>query len=148
MLTLPNTTKTISTTSNGSGLIPFVTSSGFAKETIRTEDGQSATATFYEIVQFEPKANGGAKGIVTAIFQTKSNGALAPLNGMIAAGIDDMPPNGESHITLWRWESGIKTSQSLPFTVMQGNPPQNEIAPVVNAHTTTTASEASQTGDS
>jgi hypothetical protein len=32
---------------------------------------------------------------------------LAPLNGVIAAGIDNIRPNGESDVTLWRWESGI-----------------------------------------
>ena len=72
MLTFPNTTQSINTTSNGTGLISFITSSGYAKETIRTEDGQTATATFYEIVQFDPAANGGGKGIVTAVFQTNS----------------------------------------------------------------------------
>jgi hypothetical protein len=30
---------------------------------------------------------------------------LAPLNGVIAAGIDNINPNGESDVTLWRWES-------------------------------------------
>jgi hypothetical protein len=32
---------------------------------------------------------------------------LAPLNGVIAAGIDNISPNGESDTTLWRWESEI-----------------------------------------
>jgi hypothetical protein len=32
---------------------------------------------------------------------------LAPLNGVIAAGINDIQPNGESELTAWRWESGI-----------------------------------------
>jgi hypothetical protein len=101
MLTLPNATHIINTASNGSRLISFTTSSGYAKETIRTEDGsENATATFYEIVQFNPAASGGGKGIVTAVFQTNSTGMLAPLNGMIAAGVDDMMSSGESHVTL------------------------------------------------
>ena len=32
---------------------------------------------------------------------------LAPLNGVIAAGFDNITPNGESELTVWRWESGI-----------------------------------------
>ncbi len=69
MLTLPNRTQAINTASNGTGIISFTTSSGYAKETIRTEDGETATATVYEIVQFNPAVPGEAKGIVTAVFQ-------------------------------------------------------------------------------
>ena len=32
---------------------------------------------------------------------------LAPLNGTIAVGVDNISPTGESQITLWKWESGI-----------------------------------------
>jgi hypothetical protein len=106
MLTLPNTTQTINTTHNGTAIISFATSSGYGKETIRTENGETVTAAVYEIVQFNNPAaapEGGGKGIVTAVFQTNSTGMLAPLNGMIAAGIDDMSPSEESHVTLWRW---------------------------------------------
>src|SRR5919198_725592 len=42
-LTLPNTTQTINTTSNGTALISFATPSGYGKETIRTQDGETAT---------------------------------------------------------------------------------------------------------
>jgi hypothetical protein len=117
MLTLPNTPHIINTTSNGSGLISFTTSSGYAMEIIRTEQGETATVTFYEIVQFNPTAAGGGKGIVTAVFQTNSTGMLAPLNGMIAAGIDDMTSSGESHVTLWRWESGISDNNPTGIVV-------------------------------
>ncbi|HEY6756516.1 MAG TPA: hypothetical protein VI037_03915 [Nitrososphaera sp.] len=90
----------------------------------------------YEIVQFNPAApeggSGRGKGIVTAVFQTNSNNMLAPLNGMIAAGIDDMKSSGASYVTLWRWENGISnnnnsTGIAAPSTI-QGeyliNPPQ------------------------
>src|SRR5215210_1398031 len=109
MLTLPNTTQTINTTHEGTAVLSFTTTSGQGKETIRTEDGETATATVYEIVQFNnPAALGGeGKGIVTAVFQTNSTGMLAPLNGTIAVGIDDITSTDESHITLWKWESGI-----------------------------------------
>ena len=120
MLTLPNTTtQTINTTHNGTAVISFTTNSSQGKETIRTEDGdETATATVYEIVQFNnPTALGGeGKAIVTAIFQTNSTGVLAPLNGMIAVGIDEMTSSGESHITLWKWESGIPLSPLAPST--------------------------------
>ncbi len=126
-LTLPNSTQTINTTSNGTGIISFATSSGYAKETIRTENGETVTATAYEIVQFNNPAaapEGGGKGIVTAVFQTNSTGMLAPLNGVIAAGIDDMSPSGESHVTLWRWEnsSGNNNTSSNNST---GNTPSS-----------------------
>jgi hypothetical protein len=50
---------------------------------------------------------GGGKGFKIVIFHTNSTGMLAPLNGVIAAGINDIQPNGESELTAWRWESGI-----------------------------------------
>ncbi len=115
MLTPLNTTQFINTTSNGTGIISFATSSGYAKETIRTENGETVTATSYEIVQFNNPAaapEGGGKGIVTAVFQTNSTGLLAPLNGVIAAGIDEISPSGESHVTLWRWENDSSSNNN------------------------------------
>jgi hypothetical protein len=148
-LTLPNSTQTINTTSNGTAIISFATSSGFGKETLRTEDGETATATLYEIVHFNNSAaNGGGKGIITAVFQTNSTGMLAPLNGMIAAGIDDMMSSGASHVTLWKWESGISSSNNndnnstginAPSSV-QGESPMNTTT--TNATTTTTDTNA------
>jgi hypothetical protein len=149
-LTLPNTTQIINTTHNGTAIISFTTSSGYGNETIRTENGETATATLYEIVQFNPAApapegsdGGEGKGIVTAVFQTNSTGMLAPLNGVIAAGIDDMRPNGDSHVTLWRWESGISNSGVAPPppTSIQGEPSMNSSS---NTTTTTTTDEASE----
>jgi hypothetical protein len=129
-LTLPNATESIIYTSNGSGLISLTTQSAQAKETIITEDGETATATFYEIVRFNPATAGEGKGIVIAVIHTNSTGTLAPLNGMIAAGIDDMTSNGESSVTLWEWESGISNSGLTPPPVQQGS-----------LNNTTTASE-------
>jgi hypothetical protein len=148
MLTLPNTTQTINTTHNGTAVISFMTSSGYGKETIRTEDGETATATLYEIVQFgSPTASGGeGKGIVIAVFQTNSTGVLAPLNGVVAVGVDNMSPAGESQITLWKWESGI------PFPT--GTTAGAEETPQMNTTmmtttmtnaTTTTAADANAT---
>jgi hypothetical protein len=118
-LTLPNSTQTISTTSNGTAIVSFATSSAYAKSTIRAANGETATATIYEIVQFNNPAAaplGGGKGIVTVIFHTNSTGMLAPLNGVIAAGIDNISPNGESDTTLWRWEGGISPLLSTNTT--------------------------------
>jgi hypothetical protein len=105
-LTLPNTTETINITTNGSGIVSLMEQSVYGKETIRTEEGETATATYYEIVQLNP-ATGEGKGVTIAVINTNSTGTLAPLNGMILAGIDDIQPNGEEVITIWEWESGI-----------------------------------------
>jgi hypothetical protein len=130
-LTLPNSTQTINTTSNGTAIISFITSSGYGKETIRTQDGETATATLYEIIQFNsPAPSSGGKGIITKVFQTNSTGMLAPLNGMIAVGIDDLMSSGESHITFWRWESGISNSGVAA--------PTTQRAPSTNSNTITT----------
>lgn len=105
-LTVPNTTETINITANGSGIVSLMDQSVYGKETIRTEDGQTATSTFYEIVQLDP-ATGEGKGITMGVIHTDSTGTIAPLNGTILVGTDDIQPNGEEDITLWEWESGI-----------------------------------------
>ena len=139
MLTLPNTTQTINTTHNSTGVISFITSSGYAKETIRTENGETATAAVYEIVQFNPAAPGGGKGIVTAVFQTNSTGMLAPLNGMIAVGVDDITSANESHVTLWRWESGIPLPTPPPTTSTTEESPPSSMNTTTMTNATTTA---------
>ena len=105
-LTLPNTTETINITTNGSGIVSLMEQSVYGKETIRTEDGQTATATFYETVKLDP-ATGGGKGITMGVMHTDSTGTLAPLNATILVGMDDILPNGEEVITIWEWETGI-----------------------------------------
>jgi hypothetical protein len=107
-LTLPNNSidTIVNFTSNGSALISFVTQSAQGTETIITEDGETAIATFYEIVKFNPATRGG-NGIITAEIHTNPAGTLAPLNGMILIGIDDIQSNGESNVTFWGWESRI-----------------------------------------
>jgi hypothetical protein len=109
-LTLPSSNQTINVTSNGTAIASLATPSAIAEETIRAENGETATITFYEIIQFSNPAEaplGGGKGIKIIIFHTNSTGMLAPLDGVIAAGINDLQPNGESELTAWRWESGI-----------------------------------------
>jgi hypothetical protein len=135
-LILPNTTETIIFTTNGSALISLTTQSAQAKETIVTEDGETATATFYEIQQFNPATAGEGKGITIAVIHTDSNGTLASLNGMILAGIDDVQPNGESRVTLWEWESGISNSGLATPPTQEGSltntTTTSELPPPVN----------------
>lgn len=106
-LTLPDTTDTINFTTNGTGIIALETHSVQAEETLMTEQGETATATFYEIAKFDPASAGEGKGLTMALIETDSTGTLAPLNGTIVAGIADMQPNGETSVILWEWESGI-----------------------------------------
>lgn len=107
-LTLPNhhINTVTNFTSNGNALISIVTHSVQGTEIIRTEDNETAIATFYEIVKFNP-ATRDANGIITAEIHTNPAGTLAPLNGMILIGIDDIQSNGESNVTFWEWESRI-----------------------------------------
>jgi hypothetical protein len=129
--TLPNTTETVNFTVNGSALISLMTQSAQAKETIMTEEGEAATATFYEIQQFDP-ATGEGKGITIAVIHTDSTGTLAPLDGMILAGTNEESPNGESSVTLWEWESGISSNAGV------APPPMQEGESQMNTTTTTT----------
>jgi len=111
-LTIPNTTETINFATNGSALISLVTHSTQATETITTEEGETATATFYEILKINPRGDGDGKGLTTAVIQTDSTGKLAPLNGTIVAGISDLQSNVDNIVTLWEWESGIDNNIS------------------------------------
>jgi hypothetical protein len=118
-LTIPNSNinnsnTRVNFTSNGSALISFMTQSSQGTEIIRTDDGTTATLTFYEIAKFNP-VTGEGEGIIIAEVSTNPSGPLAPLNGMILAGIDDIRPNGESNVTLWEWESRISNFAILPI---------------------------------
>ncbi len=112
-VTLPNTTETINYTTNGTAIISLTTNIAQARETLMNEQGEIATATFYEIAKFDPATAGEGKGLTMALIQTDSTGTLAPLNGTILAGITDMQPNGEITVTLWEWESGIGNNTSI-----------------------------------
>jgi hypothetical protein len=101
-ITFPNTTETISTTSTGSYL-SSLDGTAVGKEVITTEDGsESATAKIYGVAQLEER-----RGIIIASFDTNSTGRLAPLDGMILAGLIEYPPEENiTVITLWEWQSG------------------------------------------
>ena len=140
-LTFPNTTETINITTNGSAITSLTTASAIGTETIMTEDGETAIATFYEIVELTP--TGGGNGIAIAVLHTNSTGRLAPLNGMILAATDYMQPLGEGLTTFWEW---IPTPSPLPPTTMEESPPSlmNTTATTTDA-TTTTAEDTNAT---
>ena len=124
-LTLPDTTETINFTTNGSALISLMTHSTQAKETIMTEQGETATATFYEILKINPATAGEGKGLTMAVIHTDSTGTLAPLNGTIVAGISNLQSNEENTVTLWEWESGIGNYGGVAPPSIQEESPTN-----------------------
>ena len=100
------------------------------KEILTTEDeSESATVTFYEIVRFGEQQG---RGISIAVFETNSTGMLAPLDGMILVGVDELPADRNSVVTLWEWQSGIPLS---PTTATTGEPP------LTNGNTRTNATD-------
>ena len=147
-LTLPNSNQTINTTGNATGVISFATYSGIAKESIRAANGETATLTAYEIIQFNNPAaapQGGAKNIVIAVLQTNSTGMLAPLNGTILAGIDELAPNGDTHLTLWRWESG--TSSNTINNNSTSEAPTTSTSPATEGTTASSANNNNNSSD-
>jgi hypothetical protein len=118
-LTLPNTTETINVTSKGSSLTSLRTQSAIGTEIIMTEDGETVTATFYEILEFPP-GTGGANGIAIAVLHTNSTGRLAPLNGTIVVGTDYLYPISEGFGTFWEW---VPLPPPLTPTTMEESPP-------------------------
>jgi hypothetical protein len=120
-LTLPNGSETIRTNSTGSGIVSIIgTFAG--REILTTEDGsENATATFYEIAQSN-KEDGIGKGIAIAVFHTNSTGKLAPLDGMILAGQEEIQPDGTGLTTLWEWQSGIPYVKIQQPQIMQESP--------------------------
>jgi len=112
-LTLPNTIDAINFTTSGIALISLMTHSTQARATLMTEQGETATAAFYEeVLKIDPATAGDGKGLTMAVIHTDSTGTLAPLNGTIVAGISDLQSNEENTVTLWEWESGIGNNAS------------------------------------
>ena len=111
-MTVPDTGQTINMTNNGYAIISPIagdptTISASGREAVFSEDGDTSTITFHEIVRYDPDTPQG-KGIVIAVFDRNATGMLAPFNGMIVTGIHDEPPNaGVAIIKLWEWQSGI-----------------------------------------
>jgi hypothetical protein len=119
-LTLPNTNaNVINFTTNGTALISLMTHSTQAKAAIMTEQGETATATFYDILKIDPATTGNGRGLTMAIIDTNSTGMLAPLNGTIVVGISNLQSNEANTVTLWEWESGIINNASDDTTSVQ-----------------------------
>ena len=105
---MPNSTEPIRVTSTKTGIVSLMEGAFSGKEVLTVEDGsESATSTFYEITRFNMQSGEG-RGIAIATFRTNSTtGVLAPLNGMILTGIDELNPDQTGRQTLWEWRSGI-----------------------------------------
>jgi hypothetical protein len=111
-LTLPNGTETIRITSTKTGMVSAMEGAFSGKEIWITEDGsESATATVYEIARFNMQ-DGNGRGIVIVYIHTDSTGRLAPLNGTILTGIDELYANQTGLLTLWEWQSEIPLQPS------------------------------------
>jgi hypothetical protein len=119
-LILPNSTEHIRVTTTKTGIVSLMEGAFSGKEILTTEDGsESATSTFYEITRFNMQTGEG-RGIAIATFHTNSTtGVLAPLNGMILTGIDELYPDQTGRQTLWEWQSGIP----LPPPMTTGQEP-------------------------
>jgi hypothetical protein len=137
-LILPNGTETIRTTSTGSGIVSII-GTFVGKEILTTEDGsERATATSYEIARSN-KAEGIGKGIAVAIIHTNSTGRLAPLDGMILVGLEEIQPDGRPLLTFWEWQSGIPTTTT---TNIEEPELMNTTTTTTNAAADTNASAA------
>ncbi len=127
-LTQPDTGETINTTSDGTAIVAFMTQSTVGSETLRTEDGETATVTIHEIVTFDPAAMNGEppKGIAIAVIHNVTGGGvLEPFDGMVLVGADEIQPNDDSHITFWEAQSMISLL------------PSSTTAPNIDGNTTT-----------
>jgi hypothetical protein len=142
-LNLLNGTETIRTTSIGSGILTSRAGTFVGKEEILTieEEGdgsENATATFYGIVRLDMQ-EGTGRGIAIAVFYTNSTGKLAPLDGMILAGQEEILPDGSALSTYWEWQSGI------PYIENPSDLTQESQMEAATTNTTTTSSDPSPT---
>jgi hypothetical protein len=81
------------------------------------------------------------RGIAIVVFETNSTGILAPLNGMIMVGQDELPQEGNSTVTLWEWQSGIPLP-SMSNTAGQPQLANTSMATMTNAPTTILGAES------
>ncbi len=73
---------------------------------LTTVDGSdSATAKMHGLFRFNEQGSG--EGIIIAVFNTNSTGKLAPLDGMIVAGIIELHPDATGLVRGWEWHSTI-----------------------------------------
>lgn len=104
---MPNGTKPIRVTSHKTRIVSLMEEAFSGKEVLTVEDGsESATSSFYEITRFNMESGEG-RAIAIATFHTNSTEVLAPLNGTILTGFDELYPDQRGKQTLWEWQSGI-----------------------------------------
>jgi hypothetical protein len=107
-MTVPETGKTFNQTNHGYAIISPLTGSpgalnSYGKETVLSDDGDTTSFTFYEIIQSDA-ANPQGKGVLIAVYDRNATGLLAPFNGMMALGTHKEPLNPEAFLTLWEWQ--------------------------------------------
>jgi hypothetical protein len=106
-MTVPDTGMTFNQTNHGYAIISPLTGSpgalsSYGKETVLSDDGDTTSFTFYEIIQSDT-TNPLGKGIMIAVYDRNATGQLAPFNGMMAVGTHKEPLNPEAFLTLWEW---------------------------------------------
>jgi hypothetical protein len=106
-MTVPDTGKTFNQTNHGYAIISPLTGSpgtlsSYGKETVLSDNGDTTSFTFYEIIQSDT-TNPQGKGIMIAVYDRNGTGLLVPFNGMIAMGTHKEPLNPEAFLTLWEW---------------------------------------------
>ncbi len=150
-LNLPNGTETINTTASGSVLISEREGTAIGKEVITIkQDGseESATATFFGITR-QNLQEGTTGGIVISLVDTNTTGRLAPLDGMILAGLLEIQPDQTGVLTLWEWQSGIPlptpTSPTATTTPEVPSPLTDTTATMTNATAAAAADDTNET---
>jgi hypothetical protein len=107
-MTVPDTGKTFNQINHGYAIISPLTGSpgalsSYGKETVLSNNGDTTSFTFYEIIQSDDM-NPQGKGIMIAVYDRNATGIFAPFNGMIAIGTHKQPLNPEAFLTLWEWQ--------------------------------------------
>ncbi len=117
IITLPNSTESITTRDRGEGIITFLSGGGIIRGQIQltSEDGsETATADITEyFVDESPTA------ISLVYFSTNSTGILAPLNNMIAVSLDEEQPNGDVVARLFEWKRGGGNDTTMTTTTTE-----------------------------
>jgi hypothetical protein len=141
-LILPETGETINTTSDGSAVVSLVTQSAVGSQTLRTEEGATATVIIHEILPSEPvDINEEPRGIAIAIIHNLTGNTLEPFNGMVLVGTDEISPD-DNHLTFWESQSVIELL--LRPTTTATTAPAEESPHLANAPLVTEAEEEQQ----
>jgi plastocyanin len=120
VITLPNSSETITTNDTGTVTIAFTKSGAAilnAQLNLKTEDGlDNATITATE---FFSSASAPGRGI--AFFSTNSTGKLAALNGVVALTLDTPQPDGSAQVSFFEWRAGSNIQTNVPANATSAN---------------------------